>query len=160
MRNLGGGFARLTVCLLALAGLLSCTGPVVTAVGASNDLVIMHDGDAPELVELVVAAMESPCGWMLDEPAFQTTVITLEESGDLKNLRHVLLVGTFGGGQVGKTARKLFPGLREDAPAALSLTEDVWAKRQVVGAVLGADSESVAAFLRDHGDQVRADLEA
>jgi len=160
MKSLGGGFARLTACLLAIAGLLSCSGPVVTAVGDSDDLLIIHDEDASELVELVVAAMETPCSWLLDEPAFKMTLTTFDESGDLKNLRHVLLVGTWDGGSVGEMARKIFPGLREDSPPALSLTEDVWAKRQVVGVVVGADADAVAAFLREHGDQVRAEMEA
>lgn len=160
MKSLGGGFARLTVCLLALAGLLSCSGPVVTAVGDSNDLVIVHDEGASELVELLVTAVESPCSWLLEEPAFRTTLTTLESSGDLKNLRHVLLVGTWDGGPVGQMVQKLFPGLKESSSPALSLTQDVWAKHQVVGAVMGVDSRAVATFLREHGDQVRADIEA
>jgi len=160
MKSLGGGFARLTVCLLAVAGLSSCSGPVVTAVGDSDELVIIHDQGSPKLVELVVDAMEARCSWLLGEPAFRTTLTTLERSGDLKNLRHVLLVGTLDGGAVGEMARKLFPDLRDDAPASFSVTEDVWAKRQVVGAVVGADSKAVATFLREHGDRVRADMEA
>ncbi|MCK4409661.1 MAG: DUF4837 family protein [Candidatus Eisenbacteria sp.] len=159
MKSLGGGFARLIVCLLALAGLLSCSGPVVTAVGDSNDVVIIHDEGASELVELLVTAMESPCSWLLEEPAFSTTLTTLEESGDLKNLRHVLLVGTWDSGSVGQMVQKLFPGLTEDSPPAISFTEDVWAKGQVVGAVMGADSRAVATFLREHGDRVRGDME-
>ena len=160
MKSCRGWVARIFVCLLALAGLLSCSGPVVTAVGDSDDLVIIHDEGASELVELLVTAMESPCGWLLEEPAFRTTLTTLEASGDLKNLRHVLLVGTWDDGSVGQMAQKLFPRLREDSPPSLSLTEDVWAKRQMVGAIMGADSRAVATFLREHGDQVRADLEA
>jgi hypothetical protein len=159
MKNLGGGLVRLTVCLLALSGLLSCSGPVVTAVGDSNDLVIIHDEDASELVELLVTAVESPRGWLLGEPAFRTTLTTLERSGDLKNLRHVLLVGTWDSGSVGQMAQKLFPGLKEDSAPSLSVTEDVWAKGQVVVAVMGADSGAVATFLREHGDDVLADVE-
>ncbi|MCK4510767.1 DUF4837 family protein, partial [bacterium] len=160
MKSLCGGFARLTVCLLAVAGLLSCSGPVVTAVGDSDELVIIRDQGSVKLAELVVDAMEARCSWLLGEPAFKTTVTTLERSGDLKNLRHVLLVGTLDGGAVGEMARKLFPDLPEDAPPTFSVTDDVWAKRQVVGAVVGADSEAVAAFLREHGDRVRTDMEA
>jgi len=160
MKSLGGAFARLTVCLLAVAGLLSCSGPVVTAVGDSNELVIVHDQGSPRLAELVAGAMEAPCSWLLGEPAFRTTVTTFERSGDLKNLRHVLLVGTLDDGAVGNMARKLFPDLREDAPPTFSVTDDVWAKHQVVGAVVGADAEAVAAFLREHGDRVRADMDA
>ncbi len=160
MRRHRGGLARVIVYLLAVAGLLSCSGPVVTAVGDSDELVIIHDQGSPKLVELVVDAMEARCSWLLGEPAFRTTLTTLERSGDLKNLRHVLLVGTLDGGAVGEMARKLFPDLRDDAPASFSVTEDVWAKRQVVGAVVGADSKAVATFLREHGDRVRADMEA
>ena len=160
MKSLGGGVARLTVCLLVLAGLLSCSGPVVTAVGDSNDLVIIHDEGALELVELLVAAMESPRSWLIEEPAFKTTLTTLERSGDLKNLRHVLLIGTRDSGSVGQMVRKLFPGLEEHSAPTLSVTEDVWAKGQVVGAVVGTDSRAVAAFLREHGDRVLADVEA
>ena len=160
MKSPSGRLASLIVYLLVLAGLLSCSGPVVTAVGDSNDLVIVHDEGASELVELAVAAMETRCGWLIDEPAFKTTLTTLDESGDLKNLRHLLLVGTWDGGSVGKMVRKLFPGLKEDSPPTLLLTEDVWAKRQVVGAVVGASSGAVATFLRDHGDQIQADMEA
>ncbi|MCK4915031.1 MAG: DUF4837 family protein [Candidatus Eisenbacteria sp.] len=159
MRRHRGGLARVIVYLLAVAGLLSCSGPVITAVGDSNELVIIHDQGSEKLVELVVDAMEARCSWLLEEPAFKTTLTTLERSGDLKNLRHVLLVGTLDGGAVGEMARKLFPDLREDTPPTISFTEDVWAKRQVVGAVVGADSRAVATFLREHGDRVRADME-
>ena len=159
MKSLGGGLARLTVCLLVVAGLLSCSGPVVTAVGDSDDLVIIHDEGATELVELLVTTMESPSDWLIEEPAFQTTLTTLEESGDLKNLRHLLLVGTWDSGSVGEMVRKLFPGLKEDSAPTLLVTEDVWAKGQVVGAVMGADSRAVASFLREHGDRVLADVE-
>jgi len=159
MKSLCGGFARLTVCLLAVAGLLSCSGPVVTAVGDSDELVIIHDQGSVKLAELVADAMEAPRSWLLGEPAFRTTLTTLERSGDLKNLRHVLLVGTMDGGAVGEMARKLIPSLTEDAPPAFSVAEDVWAKRQVVGVVVGADSKAVTAFLREHGDRVRGDME-
>ena len=159
MKSLCGGFARLTVCLLTVAGLPSCSGPVVTAVGDSNELVIVHDQGSRKLAGLVVDVMEARCSWLLGEPAFKTTLTTLERSGDLKNMRHLLLVGTLDDGAVGEMARKLFPDLIEDTPPTFSVTEDVWAKRQVVGAVVGADSRAVATFLREHGDRVRADME-
>jgi hypothetical protein len=160
MKKLGDGPISLTVCLLALAALLSCSGPVVTAVGDSDDVVIIYDEGSSELIELVVASLEAPSSWLLGEPTFKTTLTTLEESGDLKNLRHVLLVGTWESGSVGEKAREIFPGLAEGDPAALHVTDDVWAKRQMVGAVMGADPEAVAAFIRDRGDQVREELEA
>lgn len=159
MKIPGGGLVRLTVCLLAVAGLLSCSGPVVTAVGDSDDLVIIHDEDASELVELLVTIMESPSDWLIEEPVFKTTLTTLEKSGDLKNLRHLLLVGTWDSGSVGEMVRKLFPGLKEDSAPTLLLTDDVWAKGQVVGAVMGADSRAVASFLREHGNRVLTDVE-
>lgn len=155
----GCGFTRLALCLLATAALLSCSGPVVTAVGNSNDLVVICDADTPELAELVVAALESPQTWLLNEPSFRTTLTTAEEAGNLKNIRHVLLVGSLDRGAVGEMAARVFSGLSGDADPDLYITEDVWAKRQVVGAVVGADAGAVAAFLRDHGDRVRAEME-
>lgn len=160
MKKLADRRIRLAACLLALAALLSCSGPVVTAVGDSDDIVVIYDPGASALVELVVASLESPSSWLLDEPAFKATLTTLEESGDLRNIRHVLLVGSWSGGAAGRKIREIFPGLAEGDPVALHLADDVWAKRQVVGALIGADPEAVETFMREHGDQVRDELEA
>ena len=160
MMRPGGGFARLTLCLLATAALLSCSGPVVTAVGSSNDLVVICDADATDLAELVVASLEYPQSWLHDEPAFVTTLTTPGNAGNLKNIRHVLLVGSMDGGATGELAGSVFRGLGNDADPDLYITEDVWAKRQVVGAVVGANAEDVAAFLRDQGDRVRTEMES
>lgn len=160
MKTLRDGPTRVTLCLLAIAALCSCSGPVVTAVGDSDDLVVIYDESSSELVELVVSSLESANSWLLDEPAFKTTLTTFEQSGDLKNIRHVLLVGTWESGPVGDMAHELFPGLAESDPAGLHVTEDVWAKRQMVGALVGADAEAVAAFVRERGDELRDRLEA
>jgi hypothetical protein len=159
MKSLNGGVARLAVCLAALAALVSCSGPVVTAVGNSNDIVVLRDANAVELGELAAAALESPTTWLLDEPAFKTVLSTMEDSGDLKNIRHVLLVGTWDGGETGRMIREIFPGLRESDSPALHLTEDVWAKRQVVGAVMGADAGAVRAFLVENAASIRDRME-
>lgn len=159
MKAPSDGTVRLAVCVLALAALVSCTGPVVTAVGNSDDLVVIYDEGSPELLAVVVAALESPNSWLLGEPAFKPTLTTLEASGDLKNIRHVLLVGTWDSGSVGEMVHEVFPGLSEDDPAGLHFAEDVWAKRQMVGALMGSDAEAVAAFIRERGDELHERLE-
>jgi hypothetical protein len=153
------GTARLAACLMAAAALMSCSGPVVTAVGSSNDIVVIRDADAAKLGDLAVAALEGPSTWLLDEPAFKTAITTMENSGDLKNIRHVLLVGTWSGGETGRMIRQVFPGLRESDRPGLHLTEDVWAKRQVVGAVIGANADAVAAYLTDNATSIRDRME-
>jgi hypothetical protein len=155
-----GGFVQVAFCLLALAALSSCTGPVVTAVGESDDLIVIVDETTSGLADVVVASLEAPGSWLLDEPAFKTTVTTVEGSGDLKNIRHILLVGTWDGGSVGGMIRKVFPGLREDDPPALHLVEDVWAKGQIVGAVMGKDAAAVTALMHERGGEIRDEYEA
>jgi len=160
MREPAAGYGRLAVCLAALAVLSSCSGPVVIAVGDSNDLLVIYDADSAGLVELAIAAVELPQSWLLDEPSFKTTPVTFEESGGVRNLRHVLLVGTTDGGETGGLIQSVFRGLRRDAAPDLYIIEDVWAKRQVVGAVVGPDAQSVAAFLRDNAERIRDEMEA
>ena len=88
--------------MLAVGGLalFSCSGPVVTAVGDSSDLVIVVDDGASELSELVEGVMGETVTWLVKEPCFRTTVTTPEQLGDLRNMRHVLLVGSWDGGSV------------------------------------------------------------
>ena len=160
MRKPAAGYGRLAACLAALAVLSSCSGPVVTAVGDANDLLVIYDAGSADLADLAVAAVESPRSWLLDEPSFKTTPVTFDESGGVRNLRHVLLVGTTDGGETGEMILSLFRGLRKDAAPELHVIEDVWAKRQVVAAVVGPDAETLAAFLRDNGEQIRDEMEA
>jgi len=147
------------IAVATLAACTSCSGPVVTAVGDSNDLVIIHDAGAGDIAGLAVATMEGEQSWLLGEPLFSTTVTTADRAGDLKSLRHVLLVGSREGGGVADMARKVFPGLERAGAPELMIAEDVWAKRQVVAALIGDDLPSVESFLRERGEEVRAAIE-
>jgi hypothetical protein len=142
------------LCVASVASLMSCSGPVVTAVGESDDIVVVCDANDSELAELVVSTLEAGQQWLLGEPLFRTTLTTPGQSGDLRNMRHVLLVGAWGGGSA-EMAHRVFPGLGPDAAPELRLAEDIWAKRQVVAAVVASDESSLAAYLREHGEELR-----
>jgi hypothetical protein len=156
MRGLGAA-VRPVLCLLGLTALLSCSGPVVVSVGDSNDLVVICDAGAPGIAELTVETLEAGQSWLLGEPLFKTTLTTPERSGDLKNMRHVLLVGAAGDGAA-EMAGRVFPGLSDDDEPELLLTEDIWAKRQVVGCVVAPDREALEDWLAEHGEELRTSL--
>ncbi len=146
--------------MLAVGGLalFSCSGPVVTAVGDSSDLVIVVDDGASELSELVEGVMGETVTWLVKEPCFRTTVTTPEQLGDLRNMRHVLLVGSWDGGSVSDLATRVFPRLDRHEPVTLRIAEDIWAKGQVVGVVMGRDAEEVGDYFRRAPDDVRQEL--
>jgi len=156
MRPLGAT-VRQVLCLLALTTLLSCSGPVVVSVGNSNDLVVICDPGAPDISRMAIETLEAGQSWLLGEPLFKTTLTTPEQSGDLKNMRHVLLVGVRGDGAA-EMAERVFPGLSDDEAPEFRITEDIWAKRQVVGFLVAPDERSLALWLSEHGEELRTSL--
>jgi hypothetical protein len=148
------------VMLALLAGALSCSGPVVTAVGDSNDLVIIHSDGQERLLEPVVSAMELPVEWLLGEPLFDPTLATPAGAKELRNIRHILLVGTWDEDDLAGFARQAFPKLGPNDPIGLRLTEDVWAKGQLVGAIMGSTEEEVLAFLDERGPEAAREFAA
>ncbi len=142
---------RLRTALLAtvmILSCLSCSGPVVTAVGESNDLIVMHDGRATDrAAAAAVALMESEVSWLLGEPAFSTTLTTPSEARDLANRRQILLIGTWTGGEVERVVRRRMPGLEPGGPPRLHVDRDVWAKGQFVGTIMARDEAELLAFL-------------
>jgi hypothetical protein len=136
---------------------LCCSGPVITAVGESDDLVVIVDGEASRATRALVSQMEVSDSWLLGEQAFRTTVTTPSEAGDLRNRRNVLVLGTWDGGEVRKLVRRSLRGLDPRARPALHIREDVWAKGQVVGAIMGRNQAELLSFLK--GQNVLYDFE-
>lgn len=151
----------LSACLCAASlAVLSCSGPVVTAVGDANDLVIIASDGISESVALLLEFVETEVPWLLGEAAFEPVQTTAGQSGELKNIRHVLLFGTWEDGQLSRLARTAAPSLERGDPPRLILVEDVWAKRQVVGVVVGNSERELEDFLEREGAALAGALEA
>ncbi len=150
------------VCLAAavVVAAASCSGPVVTAVGESDDLIIIQDPDeTPNATAKAVALMESPNTWLLEEPHFKTTVTSPSDAGDLRNRRQILVLGTWTGGDVERLVRSRLPGLRPGEPPKLYVDRDVWAKGQIVAAIMARNEDELTAFLEKAGPEVLARYE-
>ena len=148
--------AALSLWLLPAAVVLtSCTGPVMTAVGESDDLVVVRNaGTLPEATALLVAAMEAENPWLLGEPAFGVTVTPASNFGTVSNRRHLLLLGTWGSGGVEDLVRRRISSLEPGEVARLVIAYDLWAKGQVVGAIMGRDEAELAEFLSARSDEI------
>ncbi len=139
----------------ALLVMQSCSGPVVTAVGESDDLIVIHDGGATNrAASRLMEIMQASDAWLLDEPAYKATLTTLSAAGDLKNRRQLFVVGTWNGGQVEKTVRRRFPALEPGEPPRLHLDRDVWAKGQIVAVVMADDESQLLSFLEERGAEI------
>jgi len=149
--------AGLFLAVLAAGFCLSCSGPVVTAVGNSNDMVVVGDAGRPSTT-LLVSAMETPSEWLIGEPAFDTVVTGADRVGDLRNIRHVVLVGTWDS-DVAHLARQAFPRLGREDPVMLRTTRDVWAKRQVVGVLLAETEKQLAAYIEERRSELASAFE-
>ncbi|MBD3367851.1 MAG: DUF4837 family protein [Candidatus Eisenbacteria bacterium] len=151
---------RRIICLLpALLLMVSCSGPTISAVGESDDLVIVTAGGASDrLVRTAVGVAEQPVAWLLDEPVFASTVRTLDQIKRVTNRRHLLLVGTWED-ELGAFAERRFEGLERGAPPEFVIATDVWAEGQVAAAVVGPDEKSVVAFLKERAAGIILEIE-
>ncbi len=139
---------------------LSCSGPVVTAVGESNDLVIIHDGEATGRARnQLVRAMESGVDWLLGEAAFNTTVTTPTIARDLRNRRQILVVGIWNGGDVEREIARKIRSLDRDAPPRLHIERDIWAKGQTVGVIMGGSEDALVEYISEHGPELLSEFE-
>jgi len=137
------------VCLLfcALLAASACSGPMLSAVGESDDLVIVTSDVATEqLTRAAIEVGEHPVPWLLDEPTFKTSVRTLSEIKGVTNRRHLLLVGTWED-EMGKFAGRRFEQLTAGGGTRMAISNDVWAEGQVVAAVVGPNERAVAEYL-------------
>ncbi len=152
---------RPTIWIAALLLLpLSCSGPVVTAVGESDDLVIIHDGAATARARNhLVRVMESEVGWLLGEAAFRTTVTTPSIARDLRNRRQIMVIGTWEGGDVEREIAGKIRSLDRDGPPRLHIERDIWAKGQTVGVLMGRSEDELIEFLTAHGPEILAEFE-
>jgi hypothetical protein len=154
--------ARVGTCCLVtlLIGLAcGCGGPVVTAAGESDDLVIIRDEGAAQAARALEAVMESPVPWLLEESAFRAAQSSPERFKFFTNRRHVMLVGVWGEGGVAGLIRRRVDRLSRDAPTQLRLLRDIWAKGQVVGVLMGRDQAELEAYVEARGDEILARFE-
>lgn len=153
---------RLIIWFAALLLLpLSCSGPVVPAVGESNDLVIIHDGPPTARARNhLVPVMESGVNWLLGEPAFRTTVTRPSIARDLRNRRQIIVIGTWEGGDVEREIAGKIRSLDRDGPPRLHIGRDVWAKGQTVGVLMGRNDDELVEYIDAHGPEILADFEA
>jgi hypothetical protein len=143
-------------CVIAAAALLAagCGGPVVTAAGESDDLVIVRDDAARTAGHALVAVMESPVEWLLGEQAYRVTDIPPDKFKLYANRRHLLLAGVWGQGGVADLVRRRVRGLDRESPPSLVLVQDIWAKGQVVGVIMGRDDADLAQYIERAGPEI------
>lgn len=146
----------IVILLLCLAvGLTSCSGPTMSAVGESDDLVIVVDSElhasAGPLAKQVFGARRA---WMLGEPAYEVLVTTPRDFGSLRSRRHILLLGVWGEGRVADLVRKNVGGVPVSGPIELHVATDVWANRQVVATLMGDSPEELVSYVESHGDEL------
>lgn len=154
-----GELAALAVLLCGLAA-LSCTGPSVSAFGESDDLVIVRENGATEpAAERLAALLEAELPWLVNEGAFRTTVVTPEEFRRLTNRRHILLLGTWDDDQTSELVRARVGALEPGAAPSLRIVEDIWAKGQVVGAMMADTTEELIRHLDENGEDVLLQLQ-
>ncbi len=150
----------LVACLSALVG-LSCSGPTVSAVGESDDLVVVREeGSTTEADGLLLAVLEAEESWLLGESAFRATVATPEAFRRLTNRRHIMIVGTWDDAGVAELVRSRIGGLEPGDPPALRTVEDIWAKGQVVGAIMADSDAQLARYVEENRDAILSELEA
>jgi hypothetical protein len=137
-----------------LAGLGGCGGPVVTAAGESDDLVIIRDEAAARAALALRSALESPVGWLLEEHAFRGAEVSPDRFEHFTNRRHIVLVGIWGARGVERLVRGRVAGLDEDAPPRFEIVEDIWARGQVVGVVMGRDENDIIEYVMANGEAV------
>lgn len=148
-----GALAWSTAALLIL-GVAGCSGPVVTAAGESDDLVIIHDEGAARAGEALRAVMESPVAWLAEERAFRTTMGAPGRFRSFTNRRHLLLLGIWGEGGVERLIRRRIEGLERDELPQLVLVEDIWAKGQVVGVLVGRNEKELLTHIEERGPEI------
>lgn len=147
--GLAAGLAVLPAVLL-----MGCGGPVVTAAGESDDLVIIRDAAASGAADALREAMESPVEWLLGERAFRAAEGAPEKFKLYTNRRHLLLVGVWGDGGVEDLLHRRVGGLKRGEPPRLLLVRDIWAKGQVVGVIMGGDDEELVRYIERTRDQI------
>jgi hypothetical protein len=134
--------------------LTGCGGPVVTAAGESDDLVIVRDEAARAAGDALREVMESPVGWLLDEAAFRVALTPPDKFKLYTNRRHLLLIGVWGHGGVEDLVGRRVEGIARGAPPQFVLVRDIWAKGQVVGVVMGTDEDELAEYIEGAGAEI------
>jgi hypothetical protein len=157
MRERFAGLLFLGVAFLAL----SCSGPLVTSVGESDDLVIVGDeASIPRGLERITGIMQVEVPWLQDEPLFQPTVVSVEGFEKLHDRRQILLVGVWGEGGVPGIVSRHVRGVAPGDPPRLEVVEDVWAQGQIVCAIMANDEDELLTFLDENGKDVASRIEA
>jgi len=152
--------ARFLAFIVAVFLLPSCSDEIMVATGESDDLVIVADADVtPEALEALVAVAHTGVPWLLGEPSFKTTIADPSKPGDLLNRRHVLLLGVWSGGDVARLAERRLSTPHTGEEAQFRIEEDVWARGQVVGSLIGRDEDELVAYMASHGNEILDRLE-
>jgi hypothetical protein len=157
MRATIGPAVGLAILLALLAA--GCGGPVVTAAGESDDLVIVRDAAAPAAARVLREVMESPVDWLLEEGAFRAAETEPERFKLYTNRRHLLLVGVWGEGGVEDLVGRRVEGLSRGGAPSLHVVRDIWAKGQVVGVIMGRSDEEIRRYVESAGEEILARFE-
>jgi hypothetical protein len=128
---------------------------LISAVGEANDLVIVVDSALRGSVGArVEQTFSTESKWMCGEEAYEILVTTPEDFGNLRNRRHVLLVGTWGNGRVADLVRKNVARVPISDTAEFHITTDVWAARQVVATLMANSPEELIGYIESHGNEL------
>ncbi len=136
-------------CAAALLS-LSCSGPMVAAVGESDDVVIIGGTGANDAVTAFDDVLTMESSWLVGEPDFKTTVVGTDRLDEMASRRHIVLIGTWDDPEMSRIVRSRIGEMSPGDPAGSRLVEDIWAKGQVVMAVMADTPEALTAYISDN----------
>ncbi len=148
-----GSIVILLLCLALV--IVSCSGPSISAVGEADDLIVVLDsglrGTAGAQIEETFSAESK---WLLGELTYRVLVTTPRDFGNLRNRRHILLMGTWGDGGVAELVQKNVAGVPVSGAPVFHITTDVWAARQVVVTLMGNSPEELVDYIESHRNEL------
>ncbi len=146
------------LCAAALLG-LSCSGPTVAAVGESDDVVIIGGAGAGAAVDALNAALTMESSWIVGEPDFKTTTVGPDRLDDMASRRHIVLVGTWDDPDMSRIVRSRVGQMSPGDPPGSRVVEDIWAKGQVVMAVMADSEQDLESYVSDNAFDLKDALD-
>ncbi len=149
---------RMAACAAVLLA-LSCSGPMVSAVGESDDVVIVRGTGAGEAVGALDDALSMESSWLVGEPDFKTTITAVDRFDDVANRRHIVLLGTWDDPQMSRLVRSRVGEISPGDPPRPRLVEDIWARGQVVLAVMADTPDELTRYVSENAFDLKDALD-
>ncbi len=145
--------------LVIAAATLSCSGPMMAAFGESNDVVVIRSDTAgAKAARALVEALRAESDWIVGEELFQTTIANPSRLSGLTNRRHIVLLGTWDDPEMTDLVMSRIRGLEPGGPPKVRVVEDIWAKGQIVMAVIANDEAELVEYVHRNGTDIAEEL--